>query len=1090
MYLSKIKWFLAIILLSLSLSYSLSYSQRLNIDYSDESSLNFNDIQKKVYLEWGNTAPDKIRGYKQFKRWEYFWFQRTYPDGKFPEGIELFDSYMNYEKQRKDNNELLSVKWTSNGPYSEPKAANGQQGIGRVNSIRFNPNNQNEIWAGSASGGLWKTTDYGKSWFTFPFTQFLSIGISDIGIANSNPRIVYVSTGDMFGSTSSRNFYSIGLIKTTDGGTTWNTTTLNHKLEERVLLGRVLVHPTNPNIVYVASNRGIHKTTDGGTTWRQFERGIHVMGMEFKPRDANVIYASTYSHSGGTGVYVSYDAGETWARTLFLSNAIRIAIAVTPANPEKVYALAAATGSTNGPSYGFHSVSQSNDAGTTWETKSTVSSLNRNILGWNTGNLNSDASGQGFYDLCIAASPTVEDELFFGGINIWRTSNPENATSYSKVSHWTVGGNNPPYVHADQHTFTYAPDNVTLFVGNDGGIDATTNRGQSWVSFSSGMNITQYYRIGVSQTQQSTVIAGAQDNGTALYKGGDNWSKVYSSDGMECIIDYKNPQIMYATTYNGNIFRSTNGGSNFNYIMGTNITKENGDWVTPYVLNPVRPGSIYAGFRNVWKSENYGSSGSWRKISDISPSSTLKSLAVAPSDTNVIYAASANQLFATYDGGKNWNMIHTSGAFITYIAVDHKNPRRVWLSKSGFTADDKVVEIIDSTVVRNLSGNLPNVPVNTIVLQENTPDRLYIGTDIGVFVTDYNSMYWERYGTDLPNVIVLELEIHKAENKLYAGTYGRGLWSAPLINCNAAKVEIEVLPYDKFCPGDTITIRAKKDYPNYTWSNGAKTKEIKVTKPGNYSLFVTEPNGCIGRAEAYIIPKSLNGEIEVTRLDEQFLCPDGDLLLYATSGFDTYLWSTGETERILKVTEPGYYSVQGVNSDGCTVVSEPMYVDMKPVPTKPTITQDGNKLIASYGSAYQWYHNGRRILGQTSREHTIQNGRVGDYTVAVFNEFGCSTLSDAYNIVTSVKNNIYAEYEVSVSNNPGDGNFNLEFNQPIIGALTINVSDLSGRIVYSTDVNYDSIRNYKLDISHLSTGIYIAKINANNAVKTVKLIKN
>jgi len=139
---------------------------------------------------------------------------------------------------------------------------------------------------------------------------------------------------------------------------------------------------------------------------------------------------------------------------------------------------------------------------------------------------------------------------------------------------------------------------------------------------------------------------------------------------------------------------------------------------------------------------------------------------------------------------ESWAMIHTSGTYITYIAVDPKNPRRVWVSKSGFNENEKVLEIIDSTVVRNLSGNLPNVPVNTIVVQDDSPDRLYIGTDIGVFVSDYNSAYWEKYGSDMPNVIVNELEIHKAENKLYASTYGRGLWSAPLIHCTANQPEM------------------------------------------------------------------------------------------------------------------------------------------------------------------------------------------------------------------------------------------------------------------------------------------------------------
>ncbi|MBX3042613.1 MAG: T9SS type A sorting domain-containing protein [Candidatus Kapabacteria bacterium] len=1061
-----------------------SLSQRLNLDYSEKESLNFYKIQNMVYDEWKKVGDDNIKGFKQFKRWEYFWQQRTYPDGNFPEGIDIFDSYKNYESKVKDSELTLNVKWRSDGPYKEPAAPNGQQGIGRVNAIRFNPNNQNEIWIGSASGGLWKSNDYGKNWFTFPFTQFLSIGVSDIAIAPTNTNIVYVSTGDMFGSTSNRNFYSIGLIKSTDGGANWNVTNLSHKLEDRVLLGRVLVHPQNPNLLYVATSRGIHKSTDGGNNWKAFERNLHVMGMEFKPGDPNTIYASTYSHSGGTGVYVSYDAGETWERKLYLSNAIRIAIAVTPANPDKVYTLAAMTG-TNG----FHSVHQSDNSGETFEEKTTVSSLGRNILGWHTGNLNNDSRGQGFYDLCIIASPVKEDELYFGGINIWRTTDPSTSSSYVKVTHWTPS-NNYPYVHADQHTFTFAPDNMTLFVGNDGGVDATTNRGSSWVSFSSGMNITQFYRIGVSQTTGSTVISGSQDNGTSLFKGNDNWSKVLASDGMEAIIDYTNANRMYASMYNGNIFRSTDGGQNFFNILNSNITDEAGAWVTPYVLNPKNPNTIYAGYRSVWRSNTSGSSGSWRKISDFSPSSTLEAIAVAPSDTNVIYASSLNQLFATYNGGKDWEMIHTSNTYITYIAVDFQNPRRIWLSKSGYNADEKVLELVNGEIVRNLTGNLPNVPVNTIVLQENSPDRLYIGTDIGIFYTDYNSYYWQRYGTDMPNVIVMELEIHKGEKRIYAGTYGRGLWSAPIIECNAVTPEIIVDEYSKFCPGDTITMRAKNIHPNYLWSNGATTREIKVTKPGFYSLAVIDNSGCIGRSEAYIVEKTPFDEMLINQIEDEFLCPGGELYLYASPGFDSYIWSNGGTDRITIVSEPGVYSVVGINPKGCTVASEEIYVDVKPLPDKPTISQDGPTLIASYGSAYQWYLDGRRIFNSTERKHTIQDGRIGEYSVRVFNEYGCFTDSDPYSIVTSVENNIYHDFDFIVSNNPGEGNFSFEFTQPIIGSISISVSDLSGRRLYSTDNNYASINNYLLDISHLASGIYIAKIQANNQIKTIKLVKN
>jgi len=1068
---------MAIILL---LPFNNLFSQRLILDYDNSKKVNFYDIQKQAYQIWEEEGEGQIRGFKQFKRWEYFWFQRTYPTGEFPNSYEIYQESESIKKANKDRLSLQNTKWSKLGPINQPASEDGHVGIGRVNAVRFNPNNSNEIWAGSASGGLWRTTDYGSSWHTFPFTQFLSIGVSDIGIAHSNPKIVYVSTGDMFGSTSSRNFYSIGLIKTSDGGNNWHTTNLNSKLEDKMILGRVLVDPVNPDLVYVASNTGIFKSTDGGDTWKNSVRHLHVMDMEFKPGSSSTIYASTYSSSGNASVWVSDDAGVSWERTLLIPNAIRIAIGVSAADSERLYAIAANTGT-----YGFNSLQMSSDAGKNWEVRSNPTSLSRNILGWYTGNLSSDNSGQGFYDLCISVNPLNAEELFVGGINIWRSI--DGGVNFVKTTHWTPS-QQLPFVHADHHDLMYAPDNRTLFVGNDGGIDASSDNGTNWVSFSNGLEIMQFYKIGVSQKENGVVIGGAQDNGSSLRKNG-SWKKVLSSDGMECIIDYNNPQIMYASIYNGRISRSTNGGESFNNIISSNTTNESGGWVTPYILNPVNSASIYVGYRNIWKSENYGARNSWKKISDINPSSTLQAIAIAPSDTNVIYAASVNQLFATYNGGEDWDIIHTSTTFITDIAVDPYQADRLWVSKSGFNSNDKVLEIIGSEVVNNLSYNIPNVPVNSIIIQENSPDRLYIGTDIGVFYTDYNSFYWEKLGSELPNVIIMELEIHKNSNTLYAATYGRGVWTHPLILCTADKPEIEVIKPASFCPGDTVIIRASKDYSNYRWSNGSTEKEIIVTKSGAYSLFVENGDGCIGRSNAFVIPKSPYDEIQITMAEQAYLCPDAEMVLYASSGFSQYIWSNGEEGSILKVREPGMYNVTGITEDGCTVTSEDMFVEMMPAPEKPTIKQEGNKLIASYGESYQWYHNDRRLFNETNRELIIKDGRLGDYTVLVSNEYTCTTMSDPFNVVTNVDDRIFNDFDISVSNNPGHGKFTLNFSNPVLESLDISITDLNGKTVFNTTERFESSYSYIVDLGHLPSGTYITRIKANDFVKIVKLIK-
>jgi photosystem II stability/assembly factor-like uncharacterized protein len=1063
------------------ITFNALYSQKPELNLNQKDDMNFFEIQKKVYDEWGDKSEKDIRGYKQFKRWEYFWLQRTYPTGNFPDGLNILDEYQKFNSSKIDNPNLLSTKWKSLGPYSEPTDAGGSQGIGRVNSICINPVNSNEIWVGAASGGLWKSADGGSTFTDIPFTQFLSLGISDIAISNSNPKIIYVSTGDIYGSASSKSFYTIGLIKSTDGGITWKVTSLNNKLEDKILMGRVIIHPSNSNIVYVATSKGIHKTSDGGASWKQSEKSSHFIDLEFKPNDANVIYGSTFSFNGGCGVFVSKDAGETWTKTLSNASAVRIAIATTEANPEKVYALAATVST-----YAYNSMNVSMNSGETWEKVSDILSAS-NILGWYMGSLQSDTKGQGWYDLCLVASPTDENLIYTGGVNLWKSVN--GGISFTKVSHWVPTKNGYPYIHADQHSLTYGPDKNTLFVTNDGGIDKTTNGGTTWTALDKGLNITQYYRIGTSQVVEGVVVAGAQDNGTAMITG-NTWKRINGSDGMECLIDYTNPQRVYSSYYNGSLQRSVDGGANFSSMLSNNTTKESGAWVTPFVINPVNPRTLYAGYTNVWKTDNYGASGSWKKISQLSPNSSLQSLAVAPSDTNVIYAASLNQVFATYDGGTKWDMIHTDYSYVTYIAVDPANPRRIWVTKSGFEADNKVLEIIDSTIVRNLTGNLPNIPVNTIVYQENSPDRLYIGTDLGVYVSDYNSGYWQKFGEDMPNVMVNELEIQKSSNTLYAATYGRGLWSAPLINCNAVQPQIEVVGSIKFCAGDSLILRAKNNYSNYLWSTGETTKEIKITKSGSYSLFVNDGSGCYGRSEQFYIPKSLYETISVEASEGEYLCPDGTLNIIASPvGFSEYKWSNGEKSRQIVINEPGYYSCIGISPDGCVVESEPVYFEMKPAPEKPLIIQEGRTLKAPYANKYQWYLDGKRLFNQTSREYFIPDGKIGNYTVLVTNEFGCTTLSDPLNIETSVENNILSDFEINVSSNPGNGNYVLEFSNQIYGKLNIQITDVNGKEVLIITKDIDGLRSQQIDLSNFANGIYFANISANNFTKFLKLIK-
>jgi photosystem II stability/assembly factor-like uncharacterized protein len=296
--------------------------------------------------------------------------------------------------------------------------------------------------------------------------------------------------------------------------------------------------------------------------------------------------------------------------------------------------------------------------------------------------------------------------------------------------------------------------------------------------------ISQIYRIGVSQTNPNLVLTGLQDNGTKLYSN-SGWKDVAGGDGMECIIDYSNSNFMYITLQDGDIYRNFNGYQTDSAVkISNNIPgKPKGAWVTPFIMNPYNNSILYAGYDTIYKTTDRGNS--WKRISQSLSSSKIRSLVIAPSDTNVLYASDPANMYKTTDGGAtNWTSVNSSPAdtsyYLTYIAVKHDDKNTLWITLGGYNDTMKVFESTDgSDSWRNISAGLPNLPVMSIVQYKSVSDRvvLYVGTDRGVYVKDGNNN-WAPFSNGLPNVVVTELDIYynSAGDKLRAGTYGRGLW--------------------------------------------------------------------------------------------------------------------------------------------------------------------------------------------------------------------------------------------------------------------------------------------------------------------------
>lgn len=728
---------------------SVSVNAQEWVEMMEDPSANFYDTQQSFNNYWDGKEIERGKGWKQFKRWEYFMEQRVFPNGVIPAPNQVANAYQQYIEALDNFGETggNNSDWSSLGPSSW-QAIGWNPGIGRVNCTAVDPFDSNTVYIGAPAGGFWVSYDRGGSWETT--TDDLTVlGVTSIVIHPQNSNVIYIGTGDG----DAGDTYSIGVLKSVDGGFNWSPTGLNWNVTQTRRISKILIHPETPDIMLAATNNGVYKSTDAGDNWTLTRSG-NFKDIEFKPGDPSIVYVA------GTSFLRSTDTGSTFtgASGIPSSGVNRYALAVTPANPDYVYALAGASSNS-----GFFGLYRSTNSGAQF----TRQSNSPNLMGWAVdGN---DSGGQSWYDLSIAASPVDPEVIYTGGVNIWKSVN--GGSNWSIATHWNYNTSSVPYAHADIHSLDYHGN--TLFAGTDGGCWITDNDGGDWTDISAGLVISQFYRIGGYPGDAGLLIGGTQDNGTNRLADGQ-WTHVLGADGMEAAIDYSDPNIMYGCIQGGALQRSFDGGNSFD-----DIAPANGAWVTPYQIDPHNPEILYGAYTSLYKSTNRGTS--WAPIS---PSfGSLNSLAVSPTDPNYIYTSDNSNLFRTTDGGENWDLI--SGAvpnlYITYTAVSNHDPRHVWITLSGYTAGQKVYRSTDAGATwENISGSLPNLPANCVVHHRDGYDAVYVGTDVGIYYRNATMSDWEPYFTNLPNVIVQELEIHYASNTIKAATFGRGIWESPL----------------------------------------------------------------------------------------------------------------------------------------------------------------------------------------------------------------------------------------------------------------------------------------------------------------------
>ncbi|MFA7418577.1 MAG: FlgD immunoglobulin-like domain containing protein [Melioribacteraceae bacterium] len=773
------------------------------------------DIKGGYYFENGERK--KATGWKQFKREEWFWEQRVNPlTGEFPSTTSSIEFERSSSRLRKSSGIISNANWTNLGTNSSD---GGYAGIGRVNCIAFHPTDVNTFWVGAPSGGIWKTADGGSSW-TCVNNTMATLGVSNIAIPSdfAISNTIYITTGDRdggslwtLGSGMAADNNSIGVYKSTDGGSSWNATGLNYLSSASKLVYRLLVHPTNTQILLAATTNGIYKSTDGGTTWTQ-KNANKLVDMEFKPGDPTIVYASSLNFGDGY-IFRSTNTGDSWSFSKIATGGRRCEIAVTPDDPAVVYLLAA------NDKGGVLDVFKSTNSGTSFSKINNNSATQPGMLGYYT-DAAGDSTGQGSYDWCIAASPSDANVVYIGGITTWKSV--DGGVTWTAINNWTSSNvynkSHVAVVHADKHALEFQ-NSSTLYEGNDGGVYKTIDGGTTWTDLSDGLVISQLYRLGLSKTNSNLVITGLQDNGTKLYSSG-TWSDVKGGDGMECIIDHTDPTYMYATYIEGQISRSVNTGVSFPTDISANIPggKPDGAWVTPYIIDPTNSQTLYAGYDQIWKTTDRGNT--WASISSVlSATDKLRAIAIAPTATDVIYTSDKTHIWKTIDAtvvSPTWTDITgtlpVATSSITYLAIKANDPNTVWVTFGGFASGNKIFETTDGgTTWTNISGALPNLPVMSVVQNvRNSASHLFIGTDVGVY-EKMPGQDWALFNSGLPNVVVTELEIFygasQSQDRLRAATFGRGLWETPL-ESTAAKFIVTSSNYSPVA-GSAITITAQ-----------------------------------------------------------------------------------------------------------------------------------------------------------------------------------------------------------------------------------------------------------------------------------------
>ncbi len=707
---------------------------------------------------------------------DWFFMQRAYPSGDIP-----VDRYLEPLKQAQDMRAAAGdrgeIVWSQAGPTNVP---------GRITDLAFHPDHPNTIYAGAACGGVFRSTDNGVSWIPV-FDEQGTPSIGALAIHPHDPQILYVGTGEANGSGDS--YPGTGIYKTTDGGLSWTHLGLEHSYH----IGRIAIQPQCPETVFVAAcgklfgtnpERGIYRSTDGGATWEQkffISDSTAAIDVALDPTDVRIVYAAMWERLrdpgrrkvGGwtSGIHKSTDGGDTWhqlAGGLPASGPTvgRIGLSVCASSPNVIYAMYC-----DHPG-DFMGLYKSTDYGQTWNRANDEALLG--MLG-----------GFGWYFGNVRVDPTDPEVVFALGVYLYRST--DGGLSWELTSQ---------YVHVDHHAMVVSPaDPDRICLGTDGGVYISSNGGTAW-NLCTVQPSTQFYAVTIDYLRPERLYGGTQDNGTLRTATGglDEWEMIHGGDGFYTNVDFTDSDVIYAEYQWGYLRKSIDFGYSWIFMMNGIHEEDRCNWCTPVVMDPVNPRTLYYGSYRLYRTTSGG--GNWHiKSDDLTDGpdpdnltyGTITTIAVAPSNTDVIYVGTDDaNLWVTTDVGESWTRIDAGlpQRWITRVAVDPYADSVAYVTLSGHRVGGMLPHIYRTSnrggSWEPISSNLPEGPVNDVIIDPMNSNVLYAGSDVGVYVTSNLGESWASLGTGLPITTVHDLCLHEPTRKLVAGTHGRSMFSCQL----------------------------------------------------------------------------------------------------------------------------------------------------------------------------------------------------------------------------------------------------------------------------------------------------------------------